>query len=318
MYREPIGNLPQAWNVSFVVRSIVLLITGSSILLAGGFERDHPEWGPPPPVAPFGMSSLPSEKVAIPIIFPVLGESRWVDGYGENRGKFLHTGIDIRAAKMTPIVAPFAGTIGLKKESFWIYGDSGWSMLGTHLNDDNLGTHDHHGDRDLMFAPNVAPGQRVVAGQFIGYVGESGDATAPHLHFEIYAPGTGPTMGRIRNPFPSLKAARIITSPLPALPYTGAKPQKGEVRLEGVVRRCDEKDGTLTLLLTDVQTANGSISVVTSVQYRKVKVSASTLTHAGGWSLLHSLSPFQTVSVFVPDSQQPDPKLARNLRVEPR
>src|SRR5438046_1207676 len=96
-----------------------------------------------------------SERVVIPLVFPVLGPSQWIDGYNENRGKCRHTGIDIRAPKMTPIVAPFAGRIGIKRMSFWIYGDDGWAMLGTHLNDDDFGRHNHLGNRDIMFAPDL-------------------------------------------------------------------------------------------------------------------------------------------------------------------
>src|ERR1700722_151385 len=157
----------------------------------------HPEWGPPPPVAPFSTHNLPHIPHVVGMYFPVIGATHFSDDYNAFRGNYRHTGIDIAAPKMTPIVAPFAGTIGIKRESFWIYGEDGWAILGTHLNDDNLGCHDRKGDRDVMFAPNLVPGQHVEAGQFIGYVGMSGNATGPHLHFELYAPGSGTPMSRI-------------------------------------------------------------------------------------------------------------------------
>ncbi len=296
------------------MRTVLALFAVSSLALPGD-DRVHPEWGPAPPVAPYGMSELPSEHVVIPLIFPVLGESRWVDGYGENRGSFKHTGIDIRAPKMTPIVAPFAGKIGMKKETFWIYADNGWAMLGTHLNDDNIGKHDHAGDRDVMFAPNVAPDQRVAAGQFIGYVGESGDATAPHLHFEIYAPGDGPTMGRIRNPFPSLKAAKVITTPAPSPARNFEKPKSGEVRIDGCIRRSNLHDNSLTLIVVDTQLPGAAVQVSTKLRYERIKLSPEALLSAGGWSTLRTLQPFDTVEAFVPAAPAQE-RIARRLVVE--
>lgn len=301
-----------------IVRSLIVLLVVGSAALAARPDSWHPEWGPPPPVAPYSLNDLPGEKVSIPMTFPVLGVTRWQDGYGEPRGNFRHTGIDIKAPKMTPIVAPFSGKLGMKTMSFWIYGDNGWMMLGTHLNDDHIGQHDHKADRDLMFAPDVYPGQHVVAGQFIGYVGESGDATAPHLHFEIYAPGQGPTMARIRDPFLSLKAARVISAPVSALSHPENRPAKGDLRLIGCIRKVDQSSGTITMLLSSIQNPAGQVTVVTWTQYCQVKVSQDQLRSVGGWSSIRSFAPYQTVSVFAPDNSQIVPRVADKLMVESR
>ncbi|WP_144240996.1 M23 family metallopeptidase [Fimbriimonas ginsengisoli] len=267
------------------------------MLLALGAPQ-HPEWGPEPPVAPYGREPLPPQKVRIPMIFPVLGVSRWNDGYGENRGRFLHTGIDIRAPKMTPIVAPISGTIGMKRESFWIYGDNGWVVLGTHLNDDNVGRHDHRATRDLMFAPDLSPGQHVQAGRFLGYVGESGDATAPHLHFELYAPGSGPTRSRIRDPYPSLKAAKVIGEPLVWVPNPGEHPRKGEIRFQGCVRRTEPGKGLLTLLLVAEQNDAGVVRPVSKVRYARFNLAPSVAQQAGGWEGLEVVSETKAIAVY--------------------
>lgn len=159
--------------------------------------------------------------VRVPMIFPVLGGADWRDSYGDLRGAHRHTGQDLRAPKMTPIVAPFSGRIGVKKHSFWIYGDNGWRCLGTHLNDDTPGSNDGRNNWDFMFAANIQHGGKVIAGQLIGWVGNSGDATGPHLHFELHGPKG------IRNPALSLKMAQHIRYPRPNLPPF-ERPDSGE------------------------------------------------------------------------------------------
>ena len=229
-----------------------------------------PAWGPPPPVAPYGMTPLPNRWVRVPMVFPVVGKSRFGRSYGQRRAGFLHTGIDIQAAKMTPIVAPFGGTIGFKTESFWIYADSGWAVLGTHLNDDLPGRRDHAASKDFMFAPDLVPGARVLAGQLIGYVGESGQATGPHLHFELYAPGEGPMTTRIRNPVPSLKFAQRLSAPVPRI--LAGRPPKGTMRLQGCVRRLDVAGGKLVLILTSKQLPNGRTVRVSHPRYVRLRL----------------------------------------------
>lgn len=279
-----------------ILLTTLLLLLGQRV---PGPEPLHPEWGPQPPIAPYGEQDLPSERVVVPLVFPVLGKSRWNDGYGEERGGFKHTGIDIRAPKMTPIVAPFSGVIGLKRESFWIYGDNGYAMLGTHLNDDNLGTSDHKADRDLMFAPGLQPGQHVSEGQFIGYIGESGDATAPHLHFEIYAPASGRSTERIRNAYPSLQHAKVIGAPIPVSINPGDLPRAGEVKVEGCIRKIDEGNSTITLILLGTESAGETERVVTKPTWRKFKLSESEIKELGGWQTLSSYPAQKVMAMFV-------------------
>jgi hypothetical protein len=231
----------------------------------------------------------------MPMVFPVVGNVRWKDGFGEQRAGYLHTGIDIRGRKMSPIVAPFSGTLGIKKYSFWIYSDTGWAILATHLNDDNPGKHDHRAPKDLMFAPNLTAGMRVHAGQFIGYLGESGDATAPHLHFELYAPGKGQTMGRIRNPTPSLHRAQVLSAPVPAI--IPGRPRSGMTRLDGCIRKIDGDN--ITLILTRKQLPNGRTLCVSHPKYVKMKLTSAALDRVGGISALKDLPDTTAIGVNI-------------------
>jgi murein DD-endopeptidase MepM/ murein hydrolase activator NlpD len=277
------------------------------LLLAGPpphVNAIHPEWGPEPPVAPYGQENVPPQPILHPLVFPVLAKYRMDNGYNEQRGKFRHTGIDIRGPKMSPVVAPIAGVIGFKRESFWIYGEDGWAVLGTHMNDDNIGTHDHAASNDLMFAPNLVPGQVVHSGQFIGYLGESGDATAPHLHFEIYEPGAGTTMTRIRNPFSSLKAAQVITAPV--IYSKTPPPAKGFIRYDGCIRRIDPDKKLLTVILTAKALSTGESSVITQPRYLRVKLSPEAIEDAGGWDGLAAVWETLPIGLVLSAAGKPD------------
>ena len=51
------------------------------------------------------------------------------------------------------------------------------------------------------FAPGLSVGSAVKAGQILGQIGKTGDASIPHLHFEVH-PGGGASI----NPTPTVKA----------------------------------------------------------------------------------------------------------------
>lgn len=293
---------------TFIIGCLLCLFVGTSV--ARQWEP-----GPPPPIAPFGNHPLPDEHVVEPMIFPVLAPTQWTDDYGTQRDGFLHTAIDIRAAKMSPIVAPFDGVIGFKVQTFWIYGDDGWAVLGTHLNDDNVGTHDKSGPPDVMFAPDLVSGQRVYAGQFIGYVGMSGDATGPHLHFELFKPGQERSEIRIRDPYPSLKAAKIITAP--SIRPGGIRTGHGEMRFDGCVRKVDQVHGFVTLILTAKESENGSLTAVYGPRYIRLKLYDSVASTGGGWFSLNTISRTTVVSCYVAASPKSDDAVVLRLAVPP-
>ncbi len=257
------------------------------------------------------------------MIFPVIGRVKMRSGYNEPRTTHRHPGMDIVAPKMTPIVAPFSGILGMKRESFWIWADDGWGFLGTHLNDDNIGRNDDRGTRDVMFAPDLMPGQRVEAGRLIGYVGDSGNATGPHLHMELFAPGgrVGNTRGKLRDPEPSLHMAQRLSAPRVFLPASDQRPMKGEQRLQGCVRKVvpgsEGTPGTVTLLLTAKQDAAGRASAVARVRYLRVRISDSVIEGIGGWDALERIPANIAIGVYVPEGTRPDGSLVRRMTTAP-
>jgi murein DD-endopeptidase MepM/ murein hydrolase activator NlpD len=204
----------------------------------------------PPPVAPFTNAKLPTRTVAVPMIFPIIGSFSLGGRYNVSRGRYLHTGVDIKAAKMTPVVAPFSGIIGFKKHTFWIYGDNGYKCLGTHLNDDTPGTRDGKNNFDYMFSPMIKFGERVEQGQLIGYVGDSGKATGPHLHFELFDKKS------IIDPVVSLHYAQKIYSPRVPLTNRQPAPAPGEEIYYVCKKNYFPINGTLYGLLVAKQYGN--------------------------------------------------------------
>ena len=69
-------------------------------------------------------------------------------------------------------------------------GTDGWKYWYLHINNDTPGTDDGKNPAAWRFAPGIQVGTKVKKGQFIAYMGDSGQAetTDPHLHFELHRP----------------------------------------------------------------------------------------------------------------------------------
>jgi peptidoglycan LD-endopeptidase LytH len=135
----------------------------------------------PPPPAPGGSC-------------PVAGPASFSDTWGAPRlGGRSHQGVDMIAARGTPIVAILDGTIhrmttgALSGYAVWLRANNGDQFFYAHL--------DSYGDIEV--------GQRVPQGHVIGYNGSTGNAPdwLPHLHFEFH-PGGGAAV----NPFPLVRS----------------------------------------------------------------------------------------------------------------
>ena len=135
-----------------------------------------------------------------PMHFPILGGGDPISGFGAPRdgGRRHHHGNDIAAVKLQPVVAVSDGTVsriagdsGISGYRIHILHDDGWQSLYIHLNNDTAGTDDSSG---VGVRLDLEVGDRVQAGQIMGWNGDSGNAegTTPHLHFELRDPDGEP------------------------------------------------------------------------------------------------------------------------------
>jgi putative cell wall-binding protein len=147
----------------------------------------------------------------------------FTDSYDAPRsGGRVHKAADVMGRKLTPLYAAANGTVchltGVAEPMpSWGYSlticEDGRDRRHRyiHLNNDNPGTDDGHGGPEWAFAPGIRRGATVRAGQWVGYMGDSGNAedTAPHLHYEILDDTVTDPYGDHRiDPTPSLRAAR--------------------------------------------------------------------------------------------------------------
>src|SRR6266566_4265107 len=185
------------------------LTAGSEILV--GYAESWVQAGTPPPVIPTApvkptkkkaskpapkqgqAPSLPSlrpipvglqpELTAGPYVFPVYGlDSSFTDTFGSFRGDVpgnWHHGDDIFSPLGTPILACADGTVfsvgwnGVGGNRLWLRDGQGNEFYYAHLS---------------AYSPAARNGNRVKAGEVIGFVGNTGDAegTPYHLHFEVH------------------------------------------------------------------------------------------------------------------------------------
>jgi murein DD-endopeptidase MepM/ murein hydrolase activator NlpD len=130
-------------------------------------------------------------------VFPIAGPHTYGQGFGVQRTGHTHEGQDVMADCGLPLVATQAGTVKFAGSQ---------ALAGNYV---VLSAADGSADYVYMHLRDpalVKKGDRVVTGQPIGFVGRTGDATACHLHFEMWpAPGWY-TGGSAVDPLPSLKS----------------------------------------------------------------------------------------------------------------
>jgi peptidoglycan LD-endopeptidase LytH len=185
-----------------VLAALILIVAGVTVFLAAmiWISASHQSG-----------SAVPPEKAAVQreagprLVIPVAGvrAGELVDTYANARagGRRSHDAIDIMAPGGTPVVAAAEGTVeklyfsrgGGGVTAYVRSPDGRWLYYYAHLQ---------------SYAPGLSEGRRVEAGDPIGRVGSTGNASAagPHLHFAVYrmAPGERFYQGTPINPYPLL------------------------------------------------------------------------------------------------------------------
>jgi murein DD-endopeptidase MepM/ murein hydrolase activator NlpD len=160
--------------------------------------------GPQAAAAPAARPATTSTTLSLSFAFygyafPVLGPHEFDLGagrFGAPRSGHTHQGQDVMAECGTPLVAARGGSVQY----------AGFEAnAGNYVVIDGNGTPD-----DFMYAHLAEPsplhtGDSVRTGQPIGIVGDTGDATACHLHFEMWSPPGWYQGGSPFDPLPYLE-----------------------------------------------------------------------------------------------------------------
>src|SRR3954453_10923314 len=181
---KPVRRTPRRAAAATAVAAVSLAIFGTGLAFAQSGGVGAPG-GTAAPSAPAGS-----------MVFPVAGAHTFGQGVGAARsGGRRHQGQDIMAACGTPLVAVSRAKV--KFVSFQ-------SLAGNYVVIRNKKLHQDYMYAHLATRASVAKGQVVQPGQQIGIVGQTGDATACHLHFELWL-GKWYRGGHPVNPMPYLQ-----------------------------------------------------------------------------------------------------------------
>ena len=152
---------------------------------------------------------------------PVVG--RLASGFSRSRRHPVlrirrpHLGVDVAAARGTPVTAPAAGTVTFVGRKF------GFGLVVEMNHGDGIRTRYAH-----LTVSMVKAGDEIAKDTFIATVGSSGITTGPHLHYEILVNGRQVDPLRYRLPQASDAEGTVVTEPVAGdsasvvVPETGA------------------------------------------------------------------------------------------------
>jgi murein DD-endopeptidase MepM/ murein hydrolase activator NlpD len=184
-FDKPVRRTPRRVVATLAATAVASALFGTGLAFAQSGGVGAPGGTAAPTTAPAGS-----------MIFPVAGPHSIGQGFGAGRsGGRHHEGQDIMAACGTPLVA-----ISRAKVKFV----STQSLAGNYVVIRNKKLHQDYMYAHLATRASVTKGQVVQPGQQIGIVGHTGDATACHLHFELWL-GKWYRGGHPINPMPYLQ-----------------------------------------------------------------------------------------------------------------
>ena len=191
--RHPLGSRPlhgglQGWDVAALQFELALhgFPSGAFDGIFGPHVhhalRRFQRWAGLAPDGVAGPATLaalrrPPARVVLPLAWPLM-RAKLGDPFGP-RGNRFHSGIDLIAPARTPVYAAREGRVVFAD---WSEGGYGFLVVID------------HGDGERTFYAHlsridVSAGVWVGQGVRVGLVGSTGDATGPHLHFEVRVRG---------------------------------------------------------------------------------------------------------------------------------
>jgi murein DD-endopeptidase MepM/ murein hydrolase activator NlpD len=168
-----------------------------SIFASTGASSD-----PSPPANPDArIGTVPDDLLEKHLTMPVPGieTSKLAPQFYDARGERGHEALDIIAMRGEPVVAVEDGTI----KKLFLSKPGGITIYQF----DPTETYAYYYAHLDRYAEGLAEGAEVKRGQVLGYVGTTGNAATPHLHFAIFRLGPEKQWwkGEALDPYPVLK-----------------------------------------------------------------------------------------------------------------
>jgi murein DD-endopeptidase MepM/ murein hydrolase activator NlpD len=207
LLHQPDGAVVAHWDVTSIPSGTVQSITWDATVDGkpapeGRYEFHITQAQPANAVRAAAAAPAAASFVYLGHVFPVRGPHTYGDGFGVQRTGHTHQGVDIMAACGTPLVAARGGVVKYKGTH---------PAAGNYLVIDGAGTGVDNAYMHLRAPSPLKKGDTVLTGQPIGFVGQTGDATACHLHFEEWTAPGWYTGGTAVDPMADLKAWDALT-----------------------------------------------------------------------------------------------------------